>query len=316
MRRSYGQTQALALPLSSAHVVGSSEAAAVRQAHEHAFSTSRMILLRSVAALAVVAFASSEAHAQRIDTTFVEVHGHRLALYVAGRGGPTVVMEAGGGSWHRDWIDVVPEVSRNARVVTYDRPGFGLSAPCDAPRTADRVSRELHDALLQARLVGPYILVGWSLGGAFSRVFAGAFPSLVEGLVLVDPATDEFYQHVATEFPDEWTREVMSHFSAVYSDTTRRAEQRELAAFESSMAQARASDDQHRTPAVVLVAGRDDEVATDAISRVWVRELMRWASRRPNTVTRIVPNSGHHIPRQFPGAVISAIEDVIGRARR
>jgi pimeloyl-ACP methyl ester carboxylesterase len=269
----------------------------------------------AVAGLVLVALTPFGASAQRVDTTFVEVHGHRVALYVAGDAGPTVVMEAGGGSWHRDWVDVMPAVSRSARVVTYDRPGYGLSAACNAPRTADRVSRELEEALRQVSLTGPYVVVGWSLGGAFARTFAGTYPTLVRGLVLVDPAVSEFYQQISAEFPDEWSREVMSHFPAVYSDTTRRVEQQELAAFESSMAQARAADDRHRTLTVVLVAGRDEEVSTDPISRVWVRELTRWASRRPNTTTTIVPRSGHHIPRQFPSAVIAAIEDVIRRSR-
>lgn len=262
-----------------------------------------------------LAMTVADTNAQRVDTSFVEVHGHRIALYLSGTGGPTVVMEAGGGSWHRDWVDVVPQLYGATRVVTYDRPGFGLSQLCDEPRTADRVSHELRTALEHSGIDGPYVLVGWSLGGAFSRVFAGNFPELVSGLVLVDPAPEAFYSRIAAEFPNEWSREVVGHFSAVYGDSTRRAEQLELAAYESSMAQARASDDRHRTPTIVLIAGRDEELS-DPISRVWVRELTRWAAARPNTTSKVVPRSGHHIPRQVPTAVIEAVQELVARARR
>jgi pimeloyl-ACP methyl ester carboxylesterase len=254
--------------------------------------------------------------AQKVDTLFVTVHGHRVALYVSGNSGPAVVLEAGGGSWHRDWIDVVPRLQGQARVIAYDRPGYALSEPCDSPRTAERVSHELRAALAAGGFADPVVLVGWSLGGTFARVFAGNFPELVSGLVLVDPAPEDFYRHIAREFPDDWSREVVSHFSAVYGDSTRRAEQRELAAFDASMEQARASDAKHRQRTIVLIAGRDDDLATDPISRVWVTSLTRWATTRPNATIRVVRRSGHHIPRQHPDAVAGAIREMLATRRR
>ena len=256
---------------------------------------------------------TAELRAQRVDTTFVEVHGHRIALYVSGSG-PTVVMEAGGGSWSRDWVAVAPELSKEMRVVTYDRPGYGLSAPCPLSRTAERISDELHTALGEARIAGPFVLVGWSLGGAFVRVYADRYPKNLRGLVFVDPAVESFYRSVAAELPDDWSRETLGHFSTVYGDTTQRANQQELAAYESSMLQTSQADARSRTPAVLLIAGRDEDLATDGISRVWVRELRRWASSRSHVTARVVPNSGHHIPRQHPSAVIDAVRDMVKRS--
>lgn len=254
--------------------------------------------------------------AQAIDTTFVDVDGHRVALYATGiAGGPTVVMEAGGGSWHRDWVRIAPRLATEARVIMYDRPGYRLSEPCDSARTAERVSRELNLALNAAGYTGPVIMVGWSLGGAFARVFAGTYPERVRGLVLVDPAPTGFYPRMPREYPDEWSLGVAEHFSAVFSDSTRRAEAQELAAFDASMAQARASDARHATPSIVLIAGRDDEVATDVISRVWVEELSRWAATRPRTTVTIVPDVGHHIPAQAPDAIVKAVIELIARTK-
>lgn len=262
-------------------------------------------------ALAAQSLLASGVMAQRVDTVFAEVHGHRMAFYVAGTGGPTVVMEAGGGSWHRDWVTIAPQLAQHARVITYDRPGYALSEGCESPRTADRVSRELLAGLESIGHAGPFLIVGWSLGGAYARVFAGAFPDRTRGLVLVDPAPEDFYRRMPREFPEEWSSAVAEHFSAVYSDSSRRGEGRELAAFDASVEQARASDAKHQAPTIVLIAGREHEVADDPISRVWVDELAKWAAARPNTTATIVPRVGHHIPAQAPDAIVHAVMDLI-----
>jgi pimeloyl-ACP methyl ester carboxylesterase len=272
------------------------------------------------AVIAIVCASSSilapNASAQHVDTVFAEVHGHRMAFYVTGTGGPTVVMEAGGGSWHRDWVTIAPQVAQHTRVISYDRPGYALSEGCESPRTADRVSRELLEALESIGEAGPFVVVGWSLGGAYARVFAGAFPERTRGLVLVDPAPENFYRRMPREYPEDWSSAVAEHFPAVYGDPTRRGEGRELAAFDASVEQARASDAKHQTPTTILIAGREHEIADDPISRVWVEELTLWASKRPNTITTMVPNVGHHIPAQAPGAIVQAVIELIDRTQK
>ena len=117
------------------------------------------------------------------------------------------------------------------------------------------------------------------------------------------------------EFPDEWSAAVAEHFPAVYGDSTRRGEGRELAAFDASIEQAKASDSKHRIATIVLIAGRDDELAEDPISRVWVEELSRWAATRPNTSATAIPRVGHHIPAQAPEAIIHAITELVRRTK-
>jgi pimeloyl-ACP methyl ester carboxylesterase len=100
-----------------------------------------MAFLTIVTALAVLSPAF--AVAQPGDTIRVKVHDHEIALYRTGVAGPTVILEAGGGSSHRVWDALVPGLAQHARVVTCDRPGYDLSAACDSPRTALRIAREL-----------------------------------------------------------------------------------------------------------------------------------------------------------------------------
>lgn len=267
------------------------------------------------ALLSVALLMPSAGDAQVIDTVTVRVHDHDMALFISGSADDVVVLEAGGGSSHRVWNGVVPGLSAFARVVAYDRPGYGLSAACDSPRTADRIVRELREALRAAGVPGPYLLAGWSLGGSIVRVFAGNFPEEVRGLVLVDPAPEDFYARAAGAYPDMWSAEEEAYVPALFADSSRRAEQREFAAYSASMEQARASDARHATPTVLLIAGRDAEGPPDPISAIWIEELSLWGSRRPNLRVERVPGVGHHIARERPAAVIAAVRELLNDNR-
>jgi hypothetical protein len=54
------------------------------------------------------------------------------------------------------------------------------------PRTSVRITSELHSALHNARINGPYILVGNAFGGDPARTFADLYTGELAGLVLVD----------------------------------------------------------------------------------------------------------------------------------
>src|SRR5215216_361500 len=116
----------------------------------------------------------------------VDVGGHRLHLHCVGKGSPTVIMEAGGAGNVLHWMLVQPAIARSTRVCAYDRAGMGWSEPGPPPRTPQQIVAELHTLLTNARIPGPYILVGHSIGGKYVRLYASQYPQDVAGLVLVD----------------------------------------------------------------------------------------------------------------------------------
>ncbi|MBI3346179.1 MAG: alpha/beta fold hydrolase [Burkholderiales bacterium] len=116
------------------------------------------------------------------------VQGRRVESLQAGppRGAPVVVFENGARLTLDTWTAVVDAVSRDATVLTHNRPGYGESEPADGPRSGEAVVGELR-ALLAARgLKPPYVLVGHSLGGLYMQWFARRYPQEVQALVLVD----------------------------------------------------------------------------------------------------------------------------------
>lgn len=119
----------------------------------------------------------------RLLAHLVDAGGRRLHLNVMGedKDGPTVILEAGGMSSQWAWIQ--PEIAEFARVVSYDRAGLGWS---EQPHDARHISQQLHTALEEAGIGGPYVLVGHSMGGVYARQFAGDYPDEVAGMVLLD----------------------------------------------------------------------------------------------------------------------------------
>lgn len=99
---------------------------------------------------------------------------------------PTVVLDSGIGSTTFDWLLVYPEIAKFARVIAYDRAGYGWSDVSPLPRTSANIVAELHAMLHNAGVQGPYILVGHSFGGLNVRLFAATYPDEVVGIVLVD----------------------------------------------------------------------------------------------------------------------------------
>ena len=90
----------------------------------------------------------------------VDAGGHLLHIHVMGKGKPTVIFENGSGDFSFIWDLVQPEVAKTTTTVSYDRAGFAWSEEGPLPRSGRQIAYELHTALHNAGIKGPYILVG------------------------------------------------------------------------------------------------------------------------------------------------------------
>jgi len=115
--------------------------------------------------------------------------GRHMRLYCEGAGSPPVVLESGLGSDAEDWRFVQDSIAHTTRVCSYDRAGLGGSDPGPIPRDAAAMASDLEHMLAAAKISGPYVLVGHSLGSYDLQLFADVYRRKVAGMVLVDPAT-------------------------------------------------------------------------------------------------------------------------------
>src|SRR5699024_7797993 len=97
--------------------------------------------------------------------------GRRLHAVLAGEGHDLVVLEAGLGAGALSWAPVMEQLSRHARVVAYDRAGYGPSDPDPRPRDLSRLADDLLD-LIAAVEHRRLVLVGHSWGGPVVRLAA------------------------------------------------------------------------------------------------------------------------------------------------
>ena len=100
-------------------------------------------------------------------------------------------MEAGAGDFSYDWSFVQTETAKFTRVCTYDRAGYAWSEAGPMPRTMQQIAAELHAGLKKLGIKGKIILVGHSLGGLITRVYARQYPEDVIGMVLVDSSHED-----------------------------------------------------------------------------------------------------------------------------
>ena len=198
-------------------------ARARRQLHSR---TLRWVLYPVFGALALAALGGGyETVSESLNRTaypmsgqLVDVGGHRLYLNCTGTGSPTVILEAGFGESSPSWAWIAPDVARDTRVCVYDHAGLGLSEPATSPQDGVAVVNDLHTLLDRAHEPGPYLLVGHSLGGAFTLNFAARYPNDVAGVVLLDSMHPEQYTRLPG-FPIFY--EVYRRVSALFPSLTR-----------------------------------------------------------------------------------------------
>lgn len=129
-----------------------------------------------------------EARYARGPQDFVVVDGMRLHLRDSGpKDAPAVLMLHGfGGSLH-SWEDWAAGLDDRLRVLRFDQPGAGLSAPDRLGQYTDERGIALLDALLDQLGLQQVSLVGHSMGGRLAWRYAAERPQRVARLVLVAP---------------------------------------------------------------------------------------------------------------------------------
>jgi pimeloyl-ACP methyl ester carboxylesterase len=135
---------------------------------------------------------------------YYEVEGRRLLLHQSGSGGPAVVFLPGGGAVGLDYLNVQRRAAEFTTSVIYDRAGTGWSDSVELPRALVDVTDELRGLLRVAEVPPPYVMVGHSLGGLYARHYAQRFPHEVSGMVLLDPAHEEYNAYMPKELVDQW----------------------------------------------------------------------------------------------------------------
>jgi pimeloyl-ACP methyl ester carboxylesterase len=99
---------------------------------------------------------------------------------------PVVFVHGLGGQW-QNWLENLPRVAQERRVLALDLPGFGLSPEPSQRITISGYGRAV-EGFCQGLELGPVALVGNSMGGFVAAETVIQFPERVSRLVLVSAA--------------------------------------------------------------------------------------------------------------------------------
>lgn len=130
-------------------------------------------------------------------TTFVEVGARKLQTFELGEGTNTIIFEAGLGVEGKSWLKtkVVKTIAKQARIIAYNRAGYGQSTPSEDPRGIKQLADDLA-AVIQAKAPdSKVIIVGHSLGGSIIRAYAIQHPDKVKALLFLDTNHEKFTQY-------------------------------------------------------------------------------------------------------------------------
>jgi pimeloyl-ACP methyl ester carboxylesterase len=120
-------------------------------------------------------------------------------------GGPPIVLLHGLTDDRRSYAPVVDDLAPRYRLFVVDLRGHGESSHAGRYRAVDYAADV--SELLRARISGPAVIVGHSLGGLTAACLAGTNEELVAGLLLEDPplfegdATRRAASPAASRFP-------------------------------------------------------------------------------------------------------------------
>jgi len=267
----------------------------------------------------------------------IDVGGHFLYLFCRGDGLPVVVLDAGLGGASSDWWKVQPALAKTNRTCIYDRAGYGRSDSGPLPRTSGRIAAELRTLLLRAEVPPPYLLVGHSFGGFNVRMFAGLFPDVTAGIVLVDSPhetqADALFRQGMLKFldPNGWLRSFWSPalVSSVPPERAVIAELlgmkaktwyaivNEVAAFDASGKELQKTPMPPDIPVGVLMHGRrvfPEGVVGDRLEQDWLRSNQDLVRAQRKGHFAVAAESGHFINTEQPELIVEIARKVIEMA--
>lgn len=137
----------------------------------------------------------------RDDVRFTQVEGRKVAYAVIGREGPTLVFIAGLGDGLDASREVAWRLAAHARVIIYDRAGYGASDTLPGLKDGAQTTAELDAVLSAAGAREPVVLIGHSIGGQIAEIYAATRPARVAGLVLDDDRAADLTERCRVKLP-------------------------------------------------------------------------------------------------------------------
>lgn len=264
----------------------------------------------------------------------VTVNGHRMNVSVKGEGSETIVFLSGAGiaSPILDFKNLTDSLSKKYKVVVVERAGYGFSEDSDQSRDVMTVLSETRQALSQAEVSGPYVIVSHSMASLESFAWQEKYPDEVKALVGLDWALPASYEDLkdnqALLTVAYWSSKIglLRYFPESFyiknpTLTETERQQYKLLAYKQLMSQAMLHESRlakenakkvpssinPKIPALLLVSNGE---GTTFSQSEWQRYAERFASDQSN-VQVVYMDAPHDLYHYQSNAIVSRIKEFL-----
>ena len=264
----------------------------------------------------------------------VLVNGHQMNVYVEGDGPETIVVLSGAGiaSPILDFKEVSESLSKRYKVVIVERAGYGYSDDSNHSRDVMEVLSETRQALSQANVKGPFIILSHSMASLESLAWQEKYPDEVKTLVGLDWALPASYENLkdnqALHTVAYWSSKIglLRYFPESFyikNQTLTESERRQykLLAYKQLMSQAMLRESQTvkenakkvpsninpKIPALLMISNGD---GTSFSQFEWQRYAERFASDQSN-VQVVYMDAPHDLYHYQSDAIVSRIREFL-----
>ena len=264
----------------------------------------------------------------------VVVNGHQMNVYIKGEGSETIVFLSGAGiaSPILDFKNLTDSLSKKYKVVVVERAGYGFSEDSDQSRDVMTVFSETRQALSQAEVSGPYVIVSHSMASLESLAWQEKYPNEVRALIGLDWALPASYkdlkEHPTLMTLAYWTSKIglLRYFPESFyiknpTLTETERQQYKLLAYKQLMSQAMLHESRlakenakkvpssinPKIPALLLVSNGE---GTTFSQSEWQRYAERFASDQSN-VQVVYMDAPHDLYHYQSHEIVSQIEDFL-----
>ncbi len=231
------------------------------------------------------------------------IDGHLMYGLLAGKGEPTVVLDAGLGDTSETWELVQPEVAKFSRVFSYDRAGLGQSEKAPTPRTCEDMVTDLRKLLAASNIHPPYILVAHSWSGINARWYASQYQNEIAGMVLIDTVHEDKFWQFEKVLPED---RVARMWDAV-KDPAKNDENIDRIA---SIEQLKSIQRDFDFPLIVLTRAINPHDSNDLV-KIEVDLQAEFLKLSPQSQQFFSKYTDHFIQKSEPELVINAIRQVV-----
>ena len=264
----------------------------------------------------------------------VVVNGHQMNVYAQGEGSETIVFLSGAGiaSPILDFKNLTDSLSKKYKVVVVERAGYGYSEDSNQSRDVMEVLSETRQALSQANVTGPFIILSHSMASLESLAWQEKYPDEVKALVGLDWALPASYEDLkdnqALLTVAYWSSKIglLRYFPESFyiknpTLTETERQQYKLLAYKQLMSQAMLHESRlakknakkvpssinPKIPALLLVSNGE---GTSFSQSEWQRYAERFASDQSN-VQVVYMDAPHDLYHYQSNAIVSRIKEFL-----